>query len=203
MSPGSARRTLATSDWSALVAPSGGSSPQTASMSWDVSTTRPGSSARRIRSVRSRTPARGAASRPSRTSSGPSTRISTLPATGPLWRRSRTASPRPNSFEPGRGLGRSTWEGPTGRDVAAPSPYPLRPKEVIHAQTSVLSRAGDLSAGTRRDRPRRGGGGERLPRDEARLRPAGGGRAHGPEPGQRVGARGGPVHALVGRRQRD
>jgi hypothetical protein len=66
----------------ALVAPAGGSSSQTASMSWLASTTRSGSSASRITSVRSRGPTTSTGSpKPTRTSSGPSTPMVTSLAT--------------------------------------------------------------------------------------------------------------------------
>jgi hypothetical protein len=83
--PGSRRRRRETSAWRALAASAGGRSSETASTSWPEVTTRPGSSARRSNSRRSRAPATSTRwPEPARTSSGPRTPIRSSPDTPPF-----------------------------------------------------------------------------------------------------------------------
>jgi hypothetical protein len=95
---GSRRRRRETSAWRALAAPAGGRSSQTASTSWPEVTTRPGSSARRSNSRRSRAPATSTRwPEPARASSGPRTPIRSSPDTPPFC---PAAAPWPTGAQP-------------------------------------------------------------------------------------------------------
>ena len=87
-------RSRDTSAWRALAAPAGGRVSQTASTSWPLVTTRPGSRASRSSSRRSRAPATSTGRpSPARTSSGPSRAIRTSAGTPPFCPGRRPARP--------------------------------------------------------------------------------------------------------------